>query len=287
MTNEELVTRIQKKIDVAENMLQLWQQNQGMICQMAGKYKHMAEKEDLQQEGYIALCDAVDHYDPDRGASFSTVLFQYLRLYLVRYCQNSGIVRVPVHTAEMVRKYQKLVSAFRQQVGRKPTDRKLCYYLQISEKELRTIQHAEQMKQIGSIDTPVGEDGETTLGDLAADETDIEGNVLETVQQEQLAAVIWSLAAELPEQQENIIRMRYQDGMTLQQAGQVLGTTKEAARKQESEAFRFFRRSQNINRLRPFLPETYEAAVYHGNGVQNFNRTWTSSTERVALQLIE
>ena len=72
VSNEDLVSRIQSGEDVQNNMLKLWQQNQGMIEELAGKYCHMAEKEDLKQEAYFAICKAVDSYDPDKGSSFLT-----------------------------------------------------------------------------------------------------------------------------------------------------------------------------------------------------------------------
>ncbi len=57
MTNEQLVFRIRIGIDAADNMLQLWQQNRGLIGKIAGRYKHYADEEDLKQEGYFGLCE--------------------------------------------------------------------------------------------------------------------------------------------------------------------------------------------------------------------------------------
>lgn len=68
MSNEQLALRIKAGEDVADNMLKLWEQNQGMIEELAGKYCYMAEKEDLKQEAYFAICKAVDSYDPDKGS---------------------------------------------------------------------------------------------------------------------------------------------------------------------------------------------------------------------------
>lgn len=70
MTNDQLVLRIRAGEDTAENMLMLWQQNQGIIGKLAGKYKSMAEEEDLKQEGFLGLCEAVRHWEPDDGADF-------------------------------------------------------------------------------------------------------------------------------------------------------------------------------------------------------------------------
>lgn len=70
MDNEQLVARIRAREDVSDNMLKLWQQNQGFIGKMAARYSSYAEIEDLKQEGYIALCEAVRHYDLASGVPF-------------------------------------------------------------------------------------------------------------------------------------------------------------------------------------------------------------------------
>ena len=74
MSNEELVQKVQCNIDKQENMSQLWQQNLGMIRQIVRKHSYVVDTEDLMQESYITLSKATACYDPERGASFSTVL---------------------------------------------------------------------------------------------------------------------------------------------------------------------------------------------------------------------
>ena len=90
MTNEQLALRIKAGEDVADNMLQLYQQNMGIIKDYARKYRSMAEEEDLQQEAYFAICKAVDSYDPDKGVSFLSWAVYWIRQQLLRYCQNNG-----------------------------------------------------------------------------------------------------------------------------------------------------------------------------------------------------
>ena len=70
MTNEQLVIRVKAGEDTAGNMLKLWQQNKGFIAKMAKKYQGYAEMDDMMQEGYIALCEAVRQYDPEQGVTF-------------------------------------------------------------------------------------------------------------------------------------------------------------------------------------------------------------------------
>lgn len=70
MTNEQLVLRIRAGENVPDNMLQLWQQNRGFIHKIVNQYKTFAEEEDLEQEGYLGLSEAVNHYNPDEGVTF-------------------------------------------------------------------------------------------------------------------------------------------------------------------------------------------------------------------------
>ena len=141
-----------------------------------------------------------------------------------------------------------------------------------------------------SLDAPVTDlDGKenTTLGELIAAEGNQEEEVLERVQQEQLCKFLWSCVDSLPGRQPEVIRHRYQEGKTLKQIGEAMGTTTEAVRQWESKALRELQKPSRARLLLPFLPEAEEiySQAIRGGGSASFNRTWTSSTERVALRL--
>lgn len=127
MTNEQLVLRIRAGENIAENMLALWQQCRGVIVELARKYSAVAEQEDLEQEAYFAISKAVDSYDHEKGASFLTWARFWIRQQMVRYIQNHGTVRLPVHSGERIRKYRELQSAFLMQIGRLPTVMRSLY----------------------------------------------------------------------------------------------------------------------------------------------------------------
>lgn len=280
--------KVQCNIDKQENMSQLWQQNLGMIRQMVRKYSYVVDAEDLMQESYIALSKAVACYDPERGTSFSTVLHQYLKWHFMQYCQNQEMIGIPAYLTETVRKYRELVKAFQIQIGRKPTGREVCHYLQIGGKDLRAVEYAEQTAQIGSIDIPAGEDGETLVADLIADETDIEREVLGEIQQKQLASVLWTMVDELPDMSAKVLKARYRGNMTLRDVADSIGISEKAAEQWLRKGIRELGKPGKRKKLEPFmdLEYTYSQAL-QGNGVQRFNQTWTSSTERVAIELSE
>lgn len=107
MTNEQLVTRIKAGIDTAENMLQLWEQNRGLIGTIAVKYKGYEDLDDLRQQGYIGLCNAVENYRAGEGIPFANYAALWIRQSMTRYIENNGkLVRIPVHEAGRQLKYK-------------------------------------------------------------------------------------------------------------------------------------------------------------------------------------
>ena len=288
MTNEELVRHIQAGEE--EYMLQLWQQVRAFIHSIAVKYRGCAEIEDLEQEGFLALYDAVAGYDPDSGCQFLGYAALWVRQRMNRYLGKSGVVHIPVNMRGKLRDYEKFCQVFEQQAGRHPSDREIAYYMGLSADQVKELQSARQMAQIGSLDVQVfNADGEkdSTVGDLTASGEDLESDVLDTIWHDQLKTELWQMVDALDQDQAAVIRMRFQKGATLQQAGEVVGCTAGKARQIELKGIRELGKPHNARRLRAYLPEAAEASAYHGSGAERFNRTWTSSTERVALRLYE
>lgn len=123
MTNEQLVTLIKNGMDVSDNMLKLWQQNRGFIFKIASGYKGYEELEDLNQQGYIGLCHAVEGYRLEEDIPFINYAAFWIRQSIKRYIENCGsIVRIPSHEWQRQKKYKKLLHDFEAQTGRKPTD---------------------------------------------------------------------------------------------------------------------------------------------------------------------
>ena len=146
------------------------------------------------------------------------------------------------------------------------------------------------MTAVKSLDAPIkGAEGEedTTLVELAASAADPCEELLDRLEQEELCSVLWQCVDSLPGKQPDVIRSRYKDNMTMKQCGQFCGISEAEVRKQQLKALRSLRSGENAKKLRPFLPE--DAWIYSGaligNGVERFNHTWTSSTERIAMEL--
>ncbi len=293
MSNEQLIMLIKAGEDVVENMERLYSQVKGFIHTIAWRYRGLAELEDLEQEGYLALYPAIDGYDPERGVKFLTYAESWIRQGIVRYIQNRGsCLRLPVHCLEDMRRYERFISDFAAVCGREPSDVEIRYYLGFTTEQVREIRANIRKAGLGSLDSPVaGLDGgeDVTVGDLVAAPGSLEEDVLDERQQEELGRELWACVDSLPGRQPEVLRMRYQKSMSLSMISQEHGTTPEAVRQLHAKALRELRKPKFQKRLKPFLPEMdriYNAALA-GGGVSHFNHTWTSSTERVALKLLE
>ena len=291
MTNEQLAARIRSGENVGNNMAALYDQVKDFIHAMAYKYHGQGELEDLEQEGFLALYDAIDHYEADQGVKFLTYASHWIRQRMQKYIQNTGSpLRLSAGRQEAIRKYRKFCTEFQAEQGCKPTEAELCRSLWLTLEQLREIQYDACMTAVKSLDAPIkGAEGEedTTLGELAASATDPCEEVLDRLEQEALCSVLWQCVDSLPGKQPDVIRSRYKDNMTMKQCGQFCGISEAEVRKQQIKALKSLRSGENAKKLRPFLPE--DAWIYSGaligNGVERFNHTWTSSTERVALEL--
>ncbi len=285
-TNEQLVLLIKDGIDVPGNMLQLWQQNRGFINKIAFAYRGYEDIEDLQQQGYIGLCQAVDGYRPEENVLFISYAAFWIRQNMERYIENCGsVVRIPSHEKQRQRKYKKLIHDFKAQTGREPTDWEVCHCMQVSYKVLEEMKNNARMGQIGSLDNYIGEDGDNTVVDMIPGDMDVEGFVLDKVEKEELKQVVWSVVDTLPDNQPQVIRCIYKEGKTLKAAGETVGVSKERIRIIRDNALKKLRNTERRYKLMAFLPEAVESTAYRHNGSREFERTWTSSTERAALRL--
>ena len=286
MSNEQLVLRIKAGENVADNMLQLWQQNKKFVASIAKKYAAYEEIEDLIQQGYFGMCNAVNGYDPESGVSFLYYASFWIRQTLYRYVEECGkVVRIPTHFRGMLTKYKRFTAVMYTEFNRTPTDQEFCYYLGIGYEKLEELKQAAVLDKMGSLDVPLGENEESTLCDLVACPDCPESEILDKVQAEQLKTVIWALVDNLPGKSPEVLRARYQEDLTLKETAARVGITIEAVRQWQNKGIRELRKPSRSNELKPFIWDDY---VYNqalrGNGAEHFNRTWTSSTERIALE---
>lgn len=286
MTNEELAVLIKAGVNVNSNMLLLHEQTKSFIHVIAKRYHDWAEVEDLEQEGFLALYDAVAGYDAGKGYKFLTYAGHWIKLRISNYVNGCHAIRIPAPKRKMLQEYKRAVNAFSISLGRKPERYEIAANMGLSVDQVEDIEALMLFGQIASLDAPLVEEGDRkTLGDMLPCTDEVESDVIEDIQQGELVAILWPLVDALPDNQGCILRRRYQREQTYASIGYDMGIDGDQTRRIEYKALHKLRYSRESRRLRSFLSEydeIYSKGIV-GNGAERFNTTWESSTERVAM----
>lgn len=279
MTNEQLVALIRAGENVADNMLKLYEQNRGMIYQIAKKYSGYAEMDDLMQEGYLALCNAVEHYEPGE-ASFIHYAAFWMKQGMQRYIDNCGnVVRIPVQLQTDIRRYNRIVKEYKREYDREPSERELCGLLRVGRGKLQEIKRSASMGQIRSLSEPTNGDGDLFLGDVIASDQNLEEDACKKFDYDLMRERLWDTVDNLPGEQADVIRKRYQERMTLDAVGQSMGVGRERVRQVEAKALRGLRSPGKSRKYKEYFEQYISASPIYHVGVGRFQRTWTSSVE--------
>lgn len=287
MSNEEIIAEIRRRPDCCRDLIgTLWQQNEGLVRKVCRKYAGLDEPEDIMQEAFLAMWQAVQGFDPAEGVKFTTYLYSAIERHVFRYLDRNGSHVVPAKVRHRQQKYRAFLEEFWKQHGRKPKPEEIRKAIGLSNNDIEAFETGRFNVQMISLDTPVdtSDTEAATLSEIIPDARNDFSSVEEDLYHQQLSSCLWSLVDDLPDKQPELIRARYQDGFTLEAAGTICGLTKEKARREEGKAIRALRYGQNYKKLEPFY-ETIRSAGMKGTGAAQFSRTWTSSTEREALRL--
>lgn len=258
MTNEELVMKIKAGEDVAENMLQLYDQLKAYIHSYACKYRKIIDLEDLEQEGFLALYPAIDGYDPAQGVKFLSYASYWIEQRMRRYVRNNrSALRVPEYRQERLSQLKRFRSNFEREHGRKPSEWESCCLLEITPEEYKEREKTGNTDYCVSLDTPLSafEDESVTLGDNMVSSGILEDDIIEKLRAEELSRTLWEMIDNLPGKQPLVMKKRFWENKSFRVIGEPLGITAEAVRQIEAKGLRELRKTGNIRKLEQLLPE--------------------------------
>ena len=239
----QLATRIRRGDTKAKRQMTL--SNLRLVINIAKRYSHLGVPLlDLIEEGNLGLMKAVMKYNPKKGYRFSTYGAWWIRQYITRAIANQGkTVRIPVYMTELLSKFKRITEELSQKLGRRPTVTELAKRMRLPIERIERLQELVTSAQTTSLETPVGEEGETEMIDLLQDETipSPQDDISRFLQHERIAALLLKMS----ERERRVLTLRYglDDGVsrTLGETAKFFNITRERVRQIEAVAIRKLR----------------------------------------------
>jgi len=258
----EEVKEINRRMNVGEAKArrakkEMVEANLRLVISIAKKYTNRGlQFLDLIQEGNIGLMKAVDKFEYRRGYKFSTYATWWIRQAITRsIADQARTIRIPVHMIETINKLNRISRQMLQEMGREPTSEELAAKMEMPEDKIRKV--LKIAKEPISMETPIGDDEDSHLGDFIEDSAAV--SPVESATSQSLAEATHQILASLTPREAKVLRMRFGIDMntdhTLEEVGKQFDVTRERIRQIEAKALRKLRHPSRANYLRSFLDE--------------------------------
>lgn len=286
MTNEEIVEQIQAGINVQDNLAALYEQNKAFIYTIIKPMMKYADPDDLFQEAYLGMHDAVYAFNPG-DSKFLTYLPWKIRKYCIHFIETfSNTKRIPHSRQIEIRKYQKFCQDYINAHGSEPDDKTIMKELELTAKKLDIIRKTIYEQNCISIHKPVAGTEDAALEDILADDADIAADVEDQVFQEEIKKVVDDAVAQLPPKHSQVIHARYLEDTTQAQIAEDMNISSQRVSQIEKEGLQKLRNMQHLQELHDEI-YGYDSHFAYGMSVKCAVDNHTSSTEYLAMKRLE
>ena len=257
----ELAKRIKKGDKAARD--HMISANLRLVVKIAHDYNNFGlPLLDLISEGNIGLVKAVERFDPSKGGKLSTYAAWWIKQSIKRALANqSKTIRLPVHLVDRIAKMRKITGQLADELDREPSDEEIAYEMGLP---VNKVAHLKSVSvRPSSLDAPIGEDGDTTFGELVGDEN--EATPFETFQDKSMSNDIRDVIAQLEDREAEIIQLRFglngDHPLTLEEVGERFEVTRERVRQIQNIAIHKMRRLMMDNERQRTKEEVHQETL--------------------------
>lgn len=286
MTNEQIVDKIRNGYSVTDNMQLLYEKNRPLIRKIIKPYTACECEEDLMQEAYFGLWEAVNHYESSENVLFMSYAGYWIKQSVQRYIENCGsVVKIPSEKRQKIIRYNKTVQKLAQNLGRMPEEKEIADSMRISVSEVERLKMYSQ--GVASLDAPLNNDTEITLGDSIQADFSLENNSIDKIYEEHSKNELWGIVERRTSDFENkIIREYFAHGKTMAAISKEYDISVSRVREIKESGLRRLR----IGKAKRELLEKFEfvQAGEYRNSVKKYREhAFTSTVEYMAMRRAE